>query len=164
MLKLINKSILNIDADIIVMSANPSLLAGSGVSRVIHRAAGPELEAYAKEIGPVGVGQAVITPGFNLNAKYVVHTVCPRYYDGLRGEAEQLKAAYSNALLVCDEISNVSSIAFVAMGTGIYKWPANLAASIAVKELTKSRFDETIVCFTDEGLMRAYVACSIDGM
>ena len=156
MLKLINKSILNIDADIIVMSANPSLLAGSGVSRVIHRAAGPELEAYAKEIGPIGVGQAVITSGFNLNAKYIVHTVCPRYYDGLRGEAEQLKAAYSNALLVCDEISNVSSIAFVAMGTGIYKWPANLAASIAVKELSASRFDETFVCFTDDGLMSVY--------
>ena len=50
------------------------------------------------------------------------------------------------------------------MGTGIYKWPANLAASIAFEVLTKSRFDETIVCFTDEGLMRAYVACSIDGM
>ena len=156
MLKLINKSILNIDVDIIVMSANPSLLAGSGVSRVIHRAAGPELEAYTKEIGPIGVGQAVITSGFNLNAKYIVHTVCPRYYDGLRGETEQLKAAYSNALLVCDEISNVSSIAFVAMGTGIYKWPANLAASIAVEALSASRFDETFVCFTDDGLMSVY--------
>ena len=138
------------------MSANPSLLAGSGVSRVIHRAAGPELEAYTKEIGPIGVGQAVITSGFNLNAKYIVHTVCPRYYDGLRGETEQLKAAYSNALLVCDEISNVSSIAFVAMGTGIYKWPANLAASIAVEALSASRFDETFVCFTDDGLMSVY--------
>jgi len=156
MIKLINKSILDIDADIIVMSANPSLLAGSGVSRVIHRAAGPELEAYGKEIGPIGVGEAVITPGFNLNAKYVVHTVCPRYYDGLRGEAEQLKAAYFNALFVCGEVSSVSSIAFVAMGTGIYKWPANLAASIAIEELSKSRFDETFVCFTDEGLMSVF--------
>lgn len=156
MLKLINKSILNIDADIIVMSANPSLLAGSGVSRVIHRAAGPELEAYAKEIGPVGVGQAVITPGFNLNAKYVVHTVCPRYYDGLRGEAEQLKAAYSNALLVCDDAPNVSSIAFVAMGTGVYKWPTKLAANIAVEELSKSMFDETFVCFADEQILQVF--------
>ena len=156
MLKLINKSILNIDADIIVMSANPSLLAGSGVSRVIHRAAGPELEAYAKEIGPVGVGQAVITPGFNLNAKYVVHTVCPRYYDGLRGEAEQLKAAYSNALLVCDDAPNVSSIAFVAMGTGVYKWPTKLAANIAVEELSKSMFDETFVCFADDQILQVF--------
>ena len=69
-----------------------------------------------------------------------------------------------NLFFIRVEISKVSSIAFVAMGTDIYKWPANLAASIAFEELTKSRFDETIVCFTDEGLMRAYVACSIDGM
>lgn len=144
------------DAEIIVMSANPSLLAGSGVSRVIHRAAGTELEEYTKGMGPISVGQAVISPGFNLNAKYVVHTVCPRYYDGLRGEVDQLKKAYSNALLVCNEVPNISSIAFVAMGTGVYKWPTQLAASIAVEELSKSRFNETFVCFADDGLMKIY--------
>jgi len=74
------------------MSANPSLLAGSGVSGIIHKAAGPGLEIHAKALGPIDVGQAILTPAFNLNAKYVVHTVCPRYYDDLRGESEQLKA------------------------------------------------------------------------
>ena len=101
-LKLIKSSILDIDAEIIVMSANPSLLAGSGVSGIIHKAAGPDLETYVKAFGPLSVGQAILTPAFNLKAKYVVHTVCPRFYDGLRGEPEQLRAAYSSALMASD--------------------------------------------------------------
>ena len=133
-------------ADIIVMSANPSLLAGSGVSGVIHKAAGPELKRYVKLFAPLDVGQAIISPGFYLTAKYVVHTVCPRFYDGLRGETKLLRAAYSNALSVCNELFSASSIAFVAMGTGVYKWPTDLAASIAVEELLKSSFDETLMC------------------
>ena len=110
------------------MSANPSLLAGSGVSGVIHKAAGPDLKTHVKAFGPLGVGQATLTPAFNLKAKYVVHTVCPRFYDGLRGESEQLRAAYSNALMVSDGMPAKSRIAFVAMGTGVYKWPTGLAA------------------------------------
>ena len=160
-LKLIKSSILDIDAEIIVMSANPSLLAGSGVSGIIHKAAGPDLETHAKAFGPLNVGQAILTPAFNLKAKYVVHTVCPRFYDGLRGESEQLRAAYSNALMVCDGMPARSRIAFVAMGTGVYKWPTDLAASIAVEELSKSRFDETFICFTDDGLMSLYETCAI---
>jgi O-acetyl-ADP-ribose deacetylase len=160
-LKLIKSSILDIDAEIIVMSANPSLLAGSGVSGVIHKAAGPELETHVKAFGPLDVGQAILTPAFNLKAKYVVHTVCPRFYDGLRGESEQLRAAYSNALMVCDAVSTGSRIAFVAMGTGIYKWPTNLAASIAIKELSKSKFDETFVCFTDDQILQVYKSFSV---
>ena len=73
-------------ADIIVLSGNPSLLAGSGISGVIHKAAGKELELAAKALGPIKVGEAFITPAFNLSAKYVVHTVCPRYIDGQRDE------------------------------------------------------------------------------
>jgi len=67
------------------MSANPSLLGGSGVSGAIHKAAGPELETHVKAFGPLDVGQAILTPAFNLKAKYVVHTVCPRFYDRLVG-------------------------------------------------------------------------------
>ena len=85
-------------ADIIVLSANPSLLAGSGISGVIHKAAGKKLELAAKALGPIKVGEAVITPAFNLSAKYVVHTVCPRYIDGQRGERELLAEAYRSAL------------------------------------------------------------------
>ena len=91
----------------------------------------------------------------------MVHTVRPRFYDGLRGESEQLKAAYSNALIVCDGMPARSRIAFVAMGTGVYKWPTNLAASIAVAELSKSRFDETFVCFTDDQTLKVYESFSV---
>jgi O-acetyl-ADP-ribose deacetylase (regulator of RNase III) len=70
--------ILQSGADIIVLSANPSLLAGSGISGVIHKAAGKGLEIAAKVLGPIKVGEAIITPAFNLSAKYVIHTVCPR--------------------------------------------------------------------------------------
>ena len=131
-IKILESSILDCGADIIVISANPTLLTGSGVSGVIHKAAGSELEQYAKPLGPLSVGQAIVTPPFNLSAKYVVHTVCPRYLDGFRGEARQLALAYANALKVRDDLSDAASIAFVSMGTGVYKWPVAIATKIAV--------------------------------
>ena len=134
------KNIFTVNADIFVLSANPSLLAGSGISGIIHKAAGPELEKTAKPLGPLEPGQAVITPGFNLSAKYVIHTVCPRYMDGTRGEKELLSAAYANTLKFYKQIPEARSIAFVSMGTGIYKWPLELAAEISVSELVKSQF------------------------
>ena len=137
-------------AEIIVLSANPSLLAGSGISGIIHKAAGSELEKAAKLLGPLKPGEAAITPAFNLSAKYVIHTVCPRYMDGQGVEKEHLAAAYNSALAFYNQVPDVKSIAFVLMGTGIYKWPLELAAQVAVKELTKSKFEETIMCVVDE--------------
>ncbi len=93
MLSIRIQDILTADADILVLSANPSLLAGSGISGVIHKAAGPKLEAAAKPFAPIEPGQSIITPAFNLPAKYIIHTVCPRYMDGQRGENEQLYKA-----------------------------------------------------------------------
>jgi O-acetyl-ADP-ribose deacetylase (regulator of RNase III) len=98
MLKLVKCSILTVQSDILVISANPSLLAGSGISGIIHKGAGSQLEAAAKPFAPLYAGQAIITPAFNLSAKYVIHTVCPRYMDGQRGESEQLYNAYASAL------------------------------------------------------------------
>ena len=129
---------------------------------VIHKAAGSELEQYAKPLGPLSVGQAIVTPPFNLSAKYVVHTVCPRYLDGFRGEARQLALAYANALKVRDDLSDAASIAFVSMGTGVYKWPVAIATKIAVKELSKSRFKETFICATDAMLSSIYRATISD--
>ena len=149
-------SILKNQTDIIVISAHPSLLAGSGISGIIHKAAGPELEKYAKPLAPLKAGEAVITPAFNLNAKYIVHTICPRYMDGQRGEAEQLASAYSSALAFYNEVPDAKSIAFVSMGTGVYKWPLALAADIAIRELLKSRFEETFLCVMDESTRDAY--------
>ena len=86
----------------------------------------------------------------------MVHTVCHRFYHGLRRPPKQLKSAYSSALLVCDELTCAGSIVFISMGTGIYKWPPALAAKIAVTELVKSRFDKTLMRFTSENLSPIY--------
>ena len=141
-----------------MLSANPSLLAGSGISGIIHKAAGPQLEAAAKPFAPLAPGQAIITPAFNLSAKYVVHTACPRYIDGQRGEAELLNNAYASALALHSQVPDVKSIAFVSMGTGVYKWPMALAADIAVKALLTSTFEETLMCVMDEKTRLVYQA------
>jgi O-acetyl-ADP-ribose deacetylase (regulator of RNase III) len=151
-------SILEIGAEIIVLSANPSLLVGSGISGVIHYAAGPQLEAAAKPFAPLSPGQAIITPAFNLSAKYVIHTVCPRYMDGQRSESEQLYNAYASALALHSQVPDAKSIAFVSMGTGVYKWPMALAGDIAVKALLTSTFEETLMCVMDEGARWIYQA------
>ena len=149
------------EADIIVLSANPSLLAGSGISGAIHKAAGKELELAAKALGPIKAGEAVITLAFNLSAKYVVHTVCPRYINGQRDERELLAEAYRSALNFYDEVPNERSISFVSMGTGVYRWPLELAAEIAIKELALSKFEVTTICVIDEATRTVYQrACS----
>ena len=149
-LSVIVHNILRQPCDIVVISANPSLLAGSGISGIIHKAAGPQLEAVAKPFAPLAPGQAIITPAFSLSAKNVIHTVCPRYMDGQRGESEQLYNAYASALALHSQAPDAKSIAFISMGTGVYKWPMALAADIAVKELLTSTFEETLMCVIDE--------------
>ena len=157
-LDILSKSIISLGCDIIVMSANPSLLAGSGISGIIHKAAGPQLEAAAKPFASLTPGQAIITPAFNLSAKYVIHTVCPRYMDGQRGEAEQLYSAYASALALHSEAPDAKSIALVSMGTGVYKWPMALAADIAVKALLTSTFEQTSMCVVEEKTRLIYQA------
>ena len=156
MLSVTTQNILTTKIDILVLSANPSLLAGSGISGVIHKVAGPQLEAAAKPFAPLTSGQAIITPAFNLSAKYVIHTVCPRYMDGQRGESEQLYNAYASALALHSQWPDAKSIAFVSMGTGVYKWPMALAADIAVKALLTSTFDQTLMCVMDEATRVVY--------
>ena len=136
-------------ADIIVFSAHPSLLAGSGVSGIVHKAAGPELELFAKSLGPIAPGESVITPAFNLPAKYIIHTVCPRYIYGTSEEEYLLAMAYRSALSFKDKAPDASSIAFVSLGTGVYRWPLEVAAKIAVTELSKSEFESTLMCVAD---------------
>jgi len=157
-LTVLTKDLVTAQSDIIVISANPSLLAGSGISGIIHKAAGPQLEAAAKPFAPLSPGQAIITPGFYLSAKYVVHTVCSRYMDGQRGESEQLYHAYTSALALHSQVPDAKSIAFVSMGTGVYKWPVELAADIAVKALLTSTFEETLMCVVEEKTRLIYQA------
>jgi O-acetyl-ADP-ribose deacetylase (regulator of RNase III) len=156
MLKLVKCSILTVQSDVLVISANPSLLAGGGISGIIHKAAGPRLETAAKPFAPLTPGQAIITPGFYLSAQYVIHTVCPRYMDGQRGESEELYNAYASALALHSQVPDAKSIAFVSMGTGVYKWPMALAADIAVKVLLTSTFEQTLMCVMDEATRVVY--------
>ena len=156
MLLIANRNILDVSSDILVISANPSLLAGSGISGIIHKAEGPNLEAAAKPFAPLEPGRSIITPAFDLPAKYIIHTVCPRYMDGQRGESEQLYNAYASALALHDQSPEAKSIAFVSMGTGVYKWPMELAAGIAVKALLTSTFESTLMCVVDEATRMLY--------
>ena len=94
-------------------------------------------------------GQTVITPIFKISAKHEIHTVCPRYMDGQRGEAEQLYSAYASALALHSQVPDAKNIAFVSMGTGIYKWPMALAADIAAKALLTGTFYDTLMCLMD---------------
>jgi len=103
-------------------------------------------------------GQSIITPAFNLSAKYVIHTVCPRYRDGQRGESEQLYNTYASALGLKRRVPDANSIAFFSMGTGIYKWPMGLAADIAAKALLTSTFYDTLMCVLDEKTRLTYQA------
>lgn len=155
-LDLLIGDITNTDADIIVFSAHPSLLAGSGVSGAIHKAAGKELEAAAKKFAPLKVGEAIVTPAFNLKAKYVIHSVCPRYIYGSKEEHELLAKAYRSALEAAEDI-NVESIAFVAMGVGIYRWPGGIAARIAIDQLSNTEIDSVLVYVVDEAIKDAYL-------
>ncbi len=155
-LSVIVRNILTANSDILVLSANTSLLAGSGISGITHKAAGPQLEAAAKPFAPLTPGQAIITPAFNLTAKYVIHTICPRYMDGQRGESEQIYNACASVLELHSQAPDAKSIAFVSMGTGVYKWPMALAADIAVNALLTSTFEQTSMCVMDEATRVVY--------
>ena len=140
MIKIIQGDITTLAVDAIVNAANQVMLGGGGVDGAIHRAAGPELyEACLKvpEVRP-GVrcptGEARITPGFRLPAKYVIHTVGPVYRDGQHGEPEKLAACYRNSLALAAE-NGCKSIAFPCISTGIYGYPIEEAAKIAVREV-----------------------------
>ena len=150
MITTIQGDITTLAVDAIVNAANQQMLGGGGVDGAIHRAAGPELyEACLKvpEVRP-GVrcptGEARITPGFKLPAKFVIHTVGPVYYDGLHGEPEKLAACYRNSLALA-EANGCRSIAFPCISTGVYGYPLEEAAKIAVREvgefLTQRRRD-----------------------
>ena len=151
------QDILQCDSEVIVFSAHPSLRAGSGVSGIIHKASGFELEANAIKFAPLEVGEAIVTQGFGLKAKYVIHTVCPRYIYGDMNEESLLSQAYKSALSLVTKVNGAKSIAFVSLGTGVYRWPVAKAARIAIKELLQSEFDSTSICLTDGATSAAYL-------
>ncbi|RMF00280.1 MAG: O-acetyl-ADP-ribose deacetylase [Alphaproteobacteria bacterium] len=144
--------------DAIVNAANESLLGGGGVDGAIHRAAGPELLAECRQIGGCPTGEARITRGYALPARYVIHTVGPVWRGGGSGEAELLAACYRNCLALA-EAHGLSSIAFPAISTGVYGYPLEEATDIAVRTVLEHqpRHLKTVrfVCF-DEHTLDAY--------
>lgn len=144
--------ITSLAVDAIVNAADPSLLGGGGVDGAIHLAAGPELLAACIPLGGCATGDAKATPGFDLPARWVIHTVGPIWHGGESGEPDLLRSCYRRCLEVADELG-ATSVAFPAISTGVYGYPKRPAAEIAVEALasTPSRVEvATLVAFNRE--------------
>ena len=149
--------ITTLDVDAIVNAANSSLAPGGGVCGAIHRAAGPELARACAAIGGCPTGDARLTPGFSLKARYVVHAVGPVWRGGDSGESALLASAYRSSLGLARE-HHLRSIAFPAISTGIYGYPLDLACEVAVATVNEALADpgslERVIfaCFNAEAL------------
>lgn len=133
-ISLLDADITTLEVDAIVNAANSTLLGGGGVDGAIHRAAGPELVDECRNLGGCPTGEARITGGYRLPAKFVIHTVGPVWHGGDRGEAELLASCYRNSLALA-VAHGARSIAFPAISCGIYGYPTDEACRIAIREI-----------------------------
>jgi O-acetyl-ADP-ribose deacetylase (regulator of RNase III) len=154
--------ITTLDVDAIVNAANGSLLGGGGVDGAIHRGAGPGLLAACRALHGCETGEAKITPGFNLPARFVIHTVGPVWHGGQNGEAELLANCYLNSLKLAEE-NRLKSIAFPSISTGIYGYPIEKAARIAIETVRSidpdlQSVEEVIFCCFSRRALDIYQA------
>jgi O-acetyl-ADP-ribose deacetylase (regulator of RNase III) len=165
-IEIIEGDITALRVDAIVNAANETLLGGGGVDGAIHRAAGPRLLTACREMAQIRpnlrcpTGQARITPGFDLPAKFVIHTVGPVWHGGTRGEAGFLASCYRESLHLA-LVNGVHSVAFPAISCGVYGYPLDAAATIAVREVrawlaAKASLAQAIFCCFGEETCRIY--------
>jgi O-acetyl-ADP-ribose deacetylase (regulator of RNase III) len=147
-----------LDVDAIVNAANRALAGGGGVDGAIHAAAGPELVKASRALGPIETGNAVITPGYRLRARYVIHAVGPVWHGGKQGEAELLERAYETSFERALDAGDVRTLAFPAISTGVYGYPKERAVEIAMRAMRRheAEFVRVIVCAYDEGTGELY--------
>jgi O-acetyl-ADP-ribose deacetylase len=150
-IELIKGDITALDSDAIVNAANKSLLGGGGVDGAIHHAAGPDLLIECEKLNGCETGKSKITAGYKLKAKYIIHTVGPVWYGGYRDEPQLLASCYQTCLDLAKD-KKVNSLAFPGISTGVYGFPKDLAALIAVNEtrrfLNKNRYPGKVIFVT----------------
>ena len=156
----LDADITRLRVDAIVNAANTTLLGGGGVDGAIHKAAGPELLAYCNDLGGCHTGEAKITPGFRLPARYVIHTVGPIWRDGDHGEPALLQQCYLNSVALAVQTGDIATLAFPAISCGVYGYPKQQACELACKTLSPhpqvKRFRTIVLMCPAAGVQSAY--------
>jgi O-acetyl-ADP-ribose deacetylase (regulator of RNase III) len=157
MISVVQADITSLYVDAIVNAANESLLGGGGVDGAIHRAAGPQLLAYNRGLGGCKTGEAKLSPGFLLQARWIIHTVGPVWRGGRQGEPALLESCYRKCFKLALD-NDIHSIAFPGISTGVYGYPRQQAARIALTVMHEyePRFKEIIACCFSEDDVRTY--------
>lgn len=157
MIEILQADITTLSVDAIVNAANESLLGGGGVDGAIHRAAGPELLEACRQLNGCVTGDAKLTPGFRLPARYVIHTVGPIWQGGQAGEYALLRQCYVRCFELA-KVSGVDSIAFPSVSTGVYAFPKQQACEIALEVMIENEagFERIIACCFSQGDAERY--------